>query len=302
MSALAKMAPHAAREAIRTRLSAGGGQAASKTSLPETLVRLNRLDAAAVEQVKTAQSRLRKPFGQTALQLGLISAHDLEYALGVQLGMLAETDEAVRIPPSLVLVRKPYSPAADEFRRLRARLLTSVPAEELKLFSISSAERTIGGGPAAANFATALAQVGRRVLLVDANLKRPTLGALFGDPNGPGLHEVLARQINFESAASATLVKSLDLLPGGAVTPDPHRLFMSKEFATVIDRAVNAYDHVIFLTAPHNGGGDEELVWAATKRVFVTARKHHVRASVLRDMRNVVRGANASILGAAFIA
>ena len=108
MNMTATMTPQRAQKIIAAKLRPAEKRARSD-DLSETLVRIGRLDPAKVDQVLAFQAKTGMPFGRCAVRLGLVRPQDLQFALGVQMGFLHETKEAVAIPSPLVVLRNPYS-------------------------------------------------------------------------------------------------------------------------------------------------------------------------------------------------
>lgn len=293
MTAAQPISPAHARTLITERL---GQPRPPAVNLAETLVRLGRLDAEGVERVEAG--RAGAPFGKTAVRLGLISKADLEYGLGVHLGFLHDSDERVRIPAPLTIVRNPYSRTADEFRALRTRLVAGAEKDALSRIAVTAADNSADGAYVALNLAAAFAQLGRKTLLVDANLQRPALARIFGASHAPGLSDVVCGRCCFASAVSQTLVRNLDLLAAGAREPDPQRILADDRFRAAMTQAGNAYAVTLILTAPFGIGGDSELAWAGAKSILVAAKKDETRSATLEAMRKAARRADSGILAA----
>jgi protein-tyrosine kinase len=297
MSLTSPMPPKEAQKVISKQLA--DVKRPAPALLGETLIRMGRLQREQITQVVEAQQKTGGAFGRTAVKLGLIEQQDLQYALGVQLGFLYETQNPVAIPAPLVVAQNPYSQYAEEFRQMRTRLLTGASVEKLKLFSVTGVDAEVGADYAAVNLAASFAQLGRRVLLVDADLRRPSLAKVFGDPGAPGVVEIAGGHLTYKQALSETLVKNLDLLPAGAPAYDSQSVFVSDAFAKILECAKSEYDTVMLLTAPFGEIADCELVWSATKHTLVIARQDKSRAEALSKMKSVLRGVGAEIIGAA---
>ena len=292
-----QMAPNVAQKVISDRL--GSVKRPAPALLGETLIRMGRLQRDQIDQVVAAQQETGGAFGRTAVRLGLIEQKDLQYALGIQLGFLHETSDQITIPSSLVVARNPYSIQAEEFRLMRTRLLTGATSEKLKLFAITGVDAEVGTDYTALNLAASFAQLGRRVLLIDADLRRPSLGRVFGEPGAPGMVEVVNGHLTYEQAVSETLVKNLSLLTAGGPAYDSQSIFVSEEFTKILERAKLEFDSVILLTAPFGDIADCELVWSATKQALVIVRQDKSRVEALARMRTVLRSVGADIIGAA---
>jgi polysaccharide biosynthesis transport protein len=171
----------------------------------------------------------------------------------------------------------PDSPIAEAFRNLRAALSLLGPQADRRIFLFTSALPSEGKSFASANCAIALAQQGQRVLLIDGDLRRPTLHRIFSLPpaqseNGelPGLIDCLVGESSLDRAVrqvfgpeiAAVTVSSgpagnlsaaggqLDILAGGRRAPNPAEILSGPRFAEVLEEAVHSYDLVVVDSAP----------------------------------------------------
>lgn len=301
MNVAAPLSPARAHKLIAARL-APDRKIKQSRSLGDTLIRMGCLSAEQVDRILEVQNKKGGVFGKIAVRLGFLTPQDLQYALGVQLGFLHEAEGPAVIPASLMVARNPYSPQAEQIKQMRTRLITGFSAETLKLFSISAAGARTDAAYVAANLAASFAQIGRQVLLIDADLRKPKFSKIFGEPDAPGLSDLIRGDASYEEICRATLIKNLNLLPAGAHSPDPQMLLGAKGFSKLLEQARKTHDIVIVLTAPFGAAADGEFVWAATRSVFALARKHHTRAKTLSQMRSAIRSVGAEIIGAAMVA
>lgn len=301
MNITAPMTPQRAQKVIARKLQSVRGRNQS-SDLSETLTRIGRLDPAKVDHVLEFQAKTGMPFGRSAVKLGLLKLQDLQFALGVQMGFLHETTKPVSIPAPLVVLRNPYSKEAEEFNLMRTRLITGFARDKLNLFSITGADANSGATFVAGNLAASFAQLGRRVILIDADLRKPKLARMFGATDAAGVTDFVSGAGRYADIVHATLVKGLDLLPAGAPTRDPQSILSAREFNTLLETARNDYDIAIVLASSFDGAADVEFVWAATQKVITIVRKDRTRAETITRMRSVIRGVGAEIIGAAMAA
>jgi non-specific protein-tyrosine kinase len=229
----------------------------------------------------------------------------------------------------LVTVVEPRSAPAEAFRTLRANLRFAATEAPFRTLAITSPSAHEGKTLIASNLAIAYAQAGDRVLLVDADLRRPGLHAIFGAERAPGLvdllldvaqqrepratrsHEIDAPAEETPRGASAvaveersgldgiveTAVENLWLLPSGTTLADPSWVFGTRAVEILGERLVREWDLVIFDTAPIGPIADTLLLARQTDATILVARAGSTRPGQLEAAIQALRQAGSSVLG-----
>jgi len=267
--------------------------------LGATLKRLGKLNDESLEQIEELQRRTNAPFARVASKLGLLTREDVETAIGVQNGFIREGEGEGRLPPNAVIVRRPKSKEAEQFRAMRTRLLTSKDAEKLNLFAIASSKTARAADHVAINMAASFAQLGRNVLLVDADLRSTRLARAFAMSSGPGLRETLAGEIDIRKAIRPTVVSNLSVLTSGERDPSGHELLSHNTLGLTFDYLRCAFDIVIVMTAPAGIVADAQFVWAAAGGAFIVTRRNDDRIDDLKALNAALRQVDAPVIGAA---
>jgi non-specific protein-tyrosine kinase len=169
------------------------------------------------------------------------------------LGMVPHEDDdpqAVGSRLPLVIFDAPQSMMAESFRQVRSRLQHATSLETTRSMLVTCAGPGDGKTTVAVNLAAGLALNGRRILLVDANFRRPQLHNVFDTSNEYGFSDVLNALDQFEQCVQATVVPNLSVLTSGAKPLNPTELLESQLLIDFIERALEEYDHVIFDTGP----------------------------------------------------
>ncbi|MFN0023135.1 MAG: CpsD/CapB family tyrosine-protein kinase [Parvularculaceae bacterium] len=282
-------------------LAAAEQRRARDQILQDTLVRLGRLNDEAVDRIVTLQREINAPFAKAASRLGLLTRDDLETAIGIQHGFIREGEGEGRVPPDLVIVRRPQSQEAEQFRALRTRLLTTKEGEALGLFAIAAHSAHDGADHIALNIAASFAQLRKRVLVLDADLRNSRLSRSFGVEPGPGLRETLLGECDIRKAIRSSIVANLSVLTAGAPDTEGHELLSSEALRLTLEYLRCAYDIVIVMTAPFGPVADAQFVWAAATRAFVVSRRHHDRLPQLNELNAALRQVGAGVIGAALV-
>lgn len=186
--------------------------------------------------------------------------------------------------------------AADAFRLLQVNLAFASEGPMPSVVAVTSPTAGDGKTTTAINLAVAYAEQGRRVLLVDCDLRRPCLHRLSGRARDPGLVELLLGRSN-EGEAVRPLGNDLWLLAAGAVTSNPPALLGSAPMHALLDRLVHDYDAVVLDCPPVLLGADAALVGAAAGGVLFVVRAGRTDRELAQHGLDQLRRVGAHVLG-----
>jgi len=176
----------------------------------------------------------------------------------------------------------PHSLVAECFRQIRANLLFSAPLEQQRTILVSSASPSDGKTCVVINLGVTLAQGGRRILLIDANFRRPSLHKAFGLPNQRGLSNLLVGQGRLADFAANTDLPNLDVLVAGPCPPNPAELLASSYVREALAKAVEDYDQVIVDGPPVLLVSDAVVLGTMVDGVIMVCRARSSRGMVQR--------------------
>ena len=170
---------------------------------------------------------------------------DVEQALALPfLGFLPHHVLPKRRPPALITLQQPWSAAAEAYHTVRTWVqLAQPPVQSLLVTSAAARE---GKSTTAANLAVSFAQLGRRVLLVDADLRQPSLHRVFGDVQGQGLSDTLVHGLEWQRVMRETPMDNLKILFAGACPLNPTELLSMARLKRLIEQWKTCFDLVIF--------------------------------------------------------
>ncbi|NJM19366.1 MAG: polysaccharide biosynthesis tyrosine autokinase [Richelia sp. SM1_7_0] len=172
------------------------------------------------------------------------------------LGTIPIVDEKDKERKELPVLNNPYSPATTAFEILQSNLGFTMSDRALKVIVVSSSVPGEGKSFVSSNLAVAMAQLGRRVLLIDADMRRPTQQNIWNLPNMIGLSNILVGQASLQGSITEALV-TLDVLTCGKIPPNPLALLESQRMATLLLEQVNKdYDFVIIDAPPLTAAAD----------------------------------------------
>lgn len=173
----------------------------------------------------------------------------------------------------LIMIEDPSSIVSESFRNMRAALKLLGAQAERRSFLFTSAVPSEGKSFVSANFAISLAQEGARVLLIDADLRRPTQHKLFRLPSPKnGVTEYISGLGTLASLVVKTEVKNLDILVAGSTSPNPAELLSGGGFHKLIDEVLQQYDRVVIDSAPIHAVSDTLLICESAQTSCMVVR------------------------------
>ena len=196
----------------------------------------------------------------------------------------------------LPLLDDPYSPVSTSFEMLQTNLGFTVSDKKLRVILVTSATPGEGKSFVAANLALAGAYVGKRVLLVDADMRRPRQHRVWEIHNLLGLSNILAGQTQLKNAVQevSPLVK---MLPAGKIPPNPVALLDSQCMADLVEEASKDYDFVIIDTPPLTAVTDPLIVGKYVDGLLLVVRPGKVEYSAVNAAKSLLTQAKLPILG-----
>ena len=189
----------------------------------------------------------------------------------------------------LIAHSNPKLPITEQYRQIRTNIQFSSVDKEIKSIMVTSPEPGDGKSTTAANLAIVLAQQGKSVLLVDTDLRRPSVHYAFNISNLNGLTRVLTRDINLEDAICKTYVHNLEILTCGPIPPNPSELLSSKAMDNVMEELNGKFDIVVYDTPPVLAVTDPQILANKCDGVVMvvasgkTLKDHAIKAKELLE-------------------
>lgn len=197
----------------------------------------------------------------------------------------------------LVARMEQRSLASEAYRSLRTSIQFATLEVSAKCFALTSPGPGEGKSLTAANLAITLAELGGRILLVDADLRNPVLHSLFRVPRGAGLTDLLAGQLEWQDRVRLTEVNNLELLPSGPIPPNPPTILGSNRMKLLLQELVRHYDVVLIDTPPVLPITDAVILSSMVDGVFLVARAGITTPEALLRARTLLHAANVRVLG-----
>ena len=264
-------------------------------------------------------------FLREALETRVRTAEEISARLGglPLLGRVPSPPKRLRRTGRLVMIEEPASHRAEAFRIVRANLDFVTLDRDVRTIMVTSALQQEGRSTTIANVAIALARAGKRVVLVDLDLRRPVLGRVFG-VNGPGLTQVALGLVPLEEALTPIVLTDppargrrfarrrggdrngavmreslgqLEVLPSGPLPPDPGE-FVSSPALEKILQALRGRADVVLIDAPRALHiGDVITLSSRVDGIVVVARSKSLRRQTLAELNRVLAPARSRVLG-----
>lgn len=265
-------------------------QREGKLLMGKILERAGKLSADEVHLTLRYQQEHRMRFGEAAMGLGLISNEDVCYALAQQFRFPQLPAEASAFAPELIAATDSRSAEAEALRAIRTQLTLRWFREERKLLAIAGINARDGASTLLANLAISFAQLGKRTLVIDANLRRPAQDRIFNVMNIVGLSDILADRVGVEALLRVEPFENLAILPAGTIPPNPTELVSGPIFQQLLDTLATRFDVILCDSPAFMSAADGVSIANAAGGVMFVARKH-------KTSLNDARGANQLLIG-----
>ena len=191
--------------------------------------------------------------------------------------------------------------SAEAYKLLRTNLLFSLADEkECHIIGITSSQRGEGKSTTSINLAYTLAEAGKKVLLIDADMRLPTVAQKMNCPNSPGLSNILVGLEKTKNAIiESNLIDGLYILPSGDIPPNPSELLATEKMKKIVDAFIPEYDFVVFDLPPVNIVSDALVISKLTDGMVVVVRKNYTAKREFADAVRKLQFAEVKILGMA---
>lgn len=264
--------------------------------LGELFLQKGLLTEAQVEQISVEQREKKLRFGDAALALGLLSQAEIDSALGEQFGAGSKDLYNGSADKKLRFFHAPFSKEAEEIRGLRSELLLKYGAQEKIKFALISPGTGEGKTYMAASLAIALSQVGRKTLLIDADLRTGDLHELFSLGIRDGLSSVLVGRLPLNDAL-IPLMPNLHILPAGPRAPNPLEILRVPRLRDLLESCHDQFDAFVFDTCAASESSDAQMVAHQIGDALLVAQKDVTELSDLRQTRSDMQAAGVNVIG-----
>ncbi|WP_027093839.1 CpsD/CapB family tyrosine-protein kinase [Cohnella thermotolerans] len=201
---------------------------------------------------------------------------------------------------SLVSLLNPASPVSEVYKTLRTNIHFSSIDSPLKVIMMTSAVKGEGKTTTVCNLAVAYAQEGKKVLLIDCDLRAPAVHQLFSQSNRTGLTNILANQNQWQEVIRDTPIDTLSLLTSGPIPPNPAELLGSSRMQALIEELRQHYDVILLDVPPVLAVTDSLVVSALCDSVVMVVVAGKVDKELVKKTKASLEHVNARLIGVVF--
>ncbi|MDF2464244.1 MAG: hypothetical protein K0Q43_2479 [Ramlibacter sp.] len=263
------------------------------------LVGWGRLDQADVNRILEFQKKAGLPFGEAGIAMGLLDRDDVQQVLATQFGHPSLLADSL-LSRELIAAREPDSDAVEHLRALRSQLMLRWFENDARQAALAVVSPGTGEGRSyvAANLAVLFSQLGKRTLLIDADLRRPRQHQIFGLPGRIGLSHVLAGRAGWDAICSIDSLPDLSVLPAGAVPPNPQELLARPGFGKLVTAMRASYEVILIDTPPSESCADAGTIAARAGAALILACQNGTSVPRVAALADDLRQFGVTIVGA----
>ena len=186
---------------------------------------------------------------------------------------------------------------AEAYKMIRTNLLFTLANADSKVVVFSSAEPSAGKSTLCSNLAIVMAQTGAKVLLIDADMRKPVQHRNFRVSKTMGLSKILGNLASIEECVQREIVPNLDLIPSGSIPPNPSELLGTKRMAQLLKQVESQYDYVFVDSPPLGVVADALVIAPQSAGIVLVARQKQTTYDELSECVESIKQINATVLG-----
>ena len=198
----------------------------------------------------------------------------------------------------LISKYNPKSPISEQYRTIRTNIQFAGVDREIRTIMVTSSNPGVGKSTTAANLAVVFSQQGKRTLLVDADMRKPTVHYTFNLNNTIGLTNVLTRKMELMEAVNITDDKNLFVLPSGPIPPNPAELLGSKRMKDTMEDIQKEFDIVIMDTPPVLAVTDAQIIANYCDGTVLVVSSGNTEIDNAQKAKEVLSNTSTKLLGA----
>lgn len=198
----------------------------------------------------------------------------------------------------LITISNPKSIVSEQFKTIRTNINFSMPDKDLKTILLTSSTPGEGKSTNSSNIAVVYAQSGKKVLLVDSDMRKPTTHHTFGLSNVNGLSNLLIRQNTIEEVTQNTEIEGLYVITSGPIPPNPAELIASNTMDQFIDNVKSIYDIIVFDAPPVLSVTDAQILSNKCEGTLLIINSEDAEKDNVLKAKDMLIASKANLIGA----
>ncbi|MGU3395387.1 CpsD/CapB family tyrosine-protein kinase [Priestia sp. D51] len=208
-----------------------------------------------------------------------------------------KNDKMLTLKRRLLAHNSPKDPVAEQYRTIRTNIQFSNVDQDIKTIVLTSSGAEEGKSTTSSNLATVYAQQGLKVLLIDADLRKPTGHYTFRLENHIGLTNVLTRQSTLAQAVQESEIPHLSVLTSGPIPPNPSELLASAQMAELLKEMKKQFDMIIFDTPPILAVADAQILANQVDGTILVVSSGKTEKDAALKSKELLSNAKGKLLG-----
>lgn len=208
-----------------------------------------------------------------------------------------KTQKSNSFSRNLITLTDPRSPISEQYKTIRTNIQFSVTDSEIRSIVVTSSGPEEGKSTTIANLAVVFAQQGKKVLLVDADMRKPTVHYTFRLDNIFGLTNILTKQRKLSDTYQATEIDNLSVLSCGPIPPNPAELLASQAMDELLKDAYQTFDMILFDTPPVLAVTDAQILASKANGTILVVHSQKTITDAAIKAKELLQSANSKLLG-----
>jgi capsular exopolysaccharide synthesis family protein len=197
----------------------------------------------------------------------------------------------------IITHQNPKSPISEAYRALRTNIQFSSIDEELRVIMVTSAGPGEGKSTTLINLAVAYAQTDKKVLIIDGDLRKPTMHHTLRVSNRWGLTNLLTNQLSIREVLQDTFIPNLQIITSGPIPPNPSEILASKKMISTIEELKQRFDVILIDAPPAIAVTDSQIIASRTDGVILVVNSDRTKREAVLKAKQNLDNVRARILG-----
>ena len=206
-------------------------------------------------------------------------------------------EDFMQLSPELVSMHEPSKPAAEAYRSIRTTIFFNAQKSNAKVIQLTSPIPGDGKSTTVSNLAVSIAQSGKRVILLDADFRKPVQHKLFGLDNSTGVTSVIYGDTTWQDAAQVIIPGGLSVLPAGPIPHNPAELLTAEQFPQLIETLKAEFDFVLIDTPPLLAVTDPAIVGSHVDLMYLVMRIRKGARTNAQEARKILATMGGKLAG-----